>query len=393
MLTCGGIIMKCKEYNSIEQMEFDMLKPIEIKVDMVKKQELVNSFHNVTAHYTRLGWVIYSDTDITIFADGYHFYAMPTTPAIKEDDILLFETINGGRMSNNDLMYKIIDPDVMNELKKNPNFDNRKIMERFEWGTTINKEKYIKSKLAVLAEEKKSRQDEDTRRKERNIEAEEAKKSWRESSIYTNDSHYNQIVINGNQLKYGNTTIVIEPAFNKIYQYDEIGHKWDKSIGIVGELIAKNVNHITYTDNHNTHSFDILIADRKSTMNGVLVTKNKILTILRNAKSGTNEEIETLNKMGVTKLSLFNIDEVNVNEIKIPFSAKAIDEDNFEITFGNKAITAPWTEIRPLFGVVGYALSKQIQTPKFMEFMQKYLNIDKSGVFKYLGDYKLLGDI
>lgn len=338
-----------------------------------------------------IGQVVYQDERYTVVHASSYYIATndQVNGKLKIGDIVLLdkqEYLDDDRSAEYSVV--LIDKGASDYVIKHDLGNTVKGFENFDHLTYAMIKKAHDDEIAKDIQEKEHTE---LMHKMREAEQEQADKDWKERGI----GERGGAKINGNTYTCRSCSITIDKQFNALYDEVRKIKSCDSDGMFVTELIRRGCVDITYQYiGHMAESPKLVIhvEDHKSTVNGIKVRKDKIPTIVRHIRK-PEDDIATLNSLGVTKLGALDINKIEVGKIKIPIELHCVNPDLFRLSINDMQADIPWTDITHYFNITACRQSGSMDLGRFKELMTNHFKLDMEHVFELLREFKLVGEI
>jgi len=325
--------------------------------------------------------------------DGY--YLFDSDLGIKENEMLLLEHDKYVILDLKDLTEEKIE-----KLLDDKNLRGNQYLDDFYGKITPDRIdfQFLQDTITKKYEEdEKERNKELEEDKKRMKEQDKQEKNWEKSGCYENEDK--EIKIVDNVLNTRRYTMTFSKPFKTFFttldslrgfRYSDLTEAdvIDKFMGCLNEEETGDVS-VTYKNQDGLieeddmpQTIQIHIENRKSTFNGVEVSKTKLLSIYRNKGKNTKkyplttEKINALNNLGVVKLRLVGADEITIGNknTNIPISFLPHDTKGTLIKVsvcGNEPVLMEWLKLKSTFRVSVGGASTSISPESYFEFMDE----------------------
>ncbi|MBW2970824.1 hypothetical protein KY320_01540 [Candidatus Woesearchaeota archaeon] len=391
---------------SIEKIEFELLKEINVK-DESKKEKKLNDFNDLVTFwdYTE-GIVIHKEGGLTIIKSKDRDYQMSrTSNKLIEGQLLLTKGVGGRYASTLDCVE--VDDDIMEYDGKDDlgYHDSDKIVAEIlktDSKITLAGFKAKAKRITEINEAERLRKE-----KQREIEHKKVKevevdfeKEWSNKGEFICKSDYGNptTTFKGDMLDCTDYSIKIDQPYNRLLSFRDVNGNWGTFSSMdkftqISKLMEIGVKDIEFVDKHNPEkSAKIHYENFNSTINGVAVAKSNILTIMRNAKDLTKDSSITLyNTLGVTKMNFCGNENMDVEDIQLPVTIVPVSKDKFKLEIADHSRVFDWKQLKSLFNLRHTNTKMTITYPTYKTLMLNDYGIEKSKMFELLRNYKLLG--
>lgn len=418
-----------KEYSNIADLEFELLKEVEISDEKIDK-ELLDIFEDICDTKTLKFGVIVG------FEKNQMIVSTPSLYSSAAVNYLTIDYIEGYREGDiigfrEEIIFKI-DKDVFDKefLEGMKQYGEVNLVPKLPNTTDITR-KYIKEEVDKITKKK----EEEIRKGEEEVKKETEKKEEEEVNklkLFENDSvgEFRFGKVNKNIITTTSAKFILNNNINKIFEHDGLNDlnrisgsaSWERGLAAIElKLIGKELKYtkqiiekdnwvtlykVEFDKNTKKRIVASLNDDKKCysrmKINGVKVSLSKREFILSRMKLGaTKEHIDLMNKLTGMKFDLLNLKEISVSRedikvnipdiLKVNINVELIDIDNFEIEFINSKKTFEWKELKDVF-FYGRTISTSFDRKKFLTFCSNF-GIKKQDTFAYLKRIIMLNEL
>ena len=268
---------------------------------------------------------------------------------------------------------------------------------------------YLNERLTKLAKQKK--ENEEARKKE--LEEREKivnidEEKWEKTGTFADKD--GKMVVTDNSITIDNKeTYTFSKKIKEMFSFSQVSSRIGFDFSIVGctnRLLEYGSNNADLSVRYigDKQAIAIHIENNKSTINGTVVSKAKLLTILRNIgtpttdKPLTAEKIKALNNLGVVKQNLIKLEEVEVkignNYVKVPISFLPDDEkgDIFKVNVIGSEAKMDWEALKKMFSVSVSNARRHISATDYFELMNS-LGVDRAVSIEKITEAKMLQNV
>ncbi len=397
-----------KEFSNIEDLELEFFKELkelneedeEEDLDREIRDKFNSLFDSYDFDFKFLKVINAFDRKIiTKMLEGRGYIVFNEVLDLKVGDIILFKELSEENYDDEYEKGRIIkvDDKVLNIefLKSCIRKLDRGEIESFDFKVNILRRKHIKNKVKKVLEIKKIEEEADKKEKDKIAKKEEKmKEDYERESV----GFFRTIKVNKNILEIDNNKVILKKNINKIFEYHYVNGFYLGMTNIIDKLIEKKEN-FTLKDINDNKIYDIKFEDNPKkkiiqsltdgndtniiNVNGVRIRKNKVKFVLnRINKDTTKTEIKYLNKLTGMKSDLFNLESIDINEIKVNIKFLIINEDNFKVDLFGVKKDFDWNTLKGFF-FCGRSISSNFSTKQIIDFAVNF-GLTKQDVYDYL---------
>jgi len=235
-----------------------------------------------------------------------------------------------------------------------------------------------------------------------------AEKKWKEEGIYEWTS--SEYKFEGNTFTcvtpYYKTKdkVVAEVDYNSYIPYEDIADFQTKNhypkINNALKFILTKTKSGNLTVSTTKRTANIHIEEGKHTFNGVEVCKARMVQIwlaFCDKDKLTDEHIKSISSLGATKIRLFDIENLQVEDVKMPISfiPDAKGGQTFKVVIGNAEKELSWEVLSEIFDIKNHRsyIRSDWDASKYLKFMVDKFEMTKESARELWLESKMLGAI